>query len=182
MRNKHWDGKSLLEGEDLYGNARTDTLTAKRNSISDFDINGDRNGNLSDTNTVSMSGRYAALASDRSECIGSPVYFFFSLNSDRLTDASQMLNLDELARVAKKYNLCVRVTGAADSSTGTAAINDSLSISRAVYITEELERRGIPSDRIIKVSKGGIADYMPMEANRHTKVELYFSEVIKTED
>lgn len=182
LRNRHWDGKSLLEGEDLYGNARTDTLTAKRNGMSDFDKNGDRNDNLSDTNTVSMSGRYAALESDGSECIGSPVYFFFSLNSDRLTDASQMLNLDELARVAKKYNLCVRVTGAADSSTGTAAINDSLSISRTVYITEELERRGIPSDRIIKVSKGGIADYMPTEANRHTKVELYFSKMTKTED
>ena len=40
--------------------------------------------------------------------IGSPVYFFFNLNTAHLTDASQMLNLDELARVAKKYGLSVK--------------------------------------------------------------------------
>lgn len=93
-----------------------------------------------------------------------------------------MLNLDELARVAKKHNLCVRVTGAADSSTGTAAINDSLSVLRSGVIAAELEQRGIPSDRIIKAGKGGIADYVPIEANRHTKVELYFSKTTKTGD
>ena len=38
----------------------------------------------------------------------------------------------------------------------------------------ELEQRGIPAKRIIRVSKGGIADYTPVEANRHTKVELFF--------
>ncbi|MCR1857370.1 OmpA family protein, partial [Phocaeicola vulgatus] len=108
------------------------------------------------------------------ECIGTPIYFFFALNTTHLTDTSQRLNLDELARVAKKYSLSVRVTGAADSSTGTSSINDSLSISRAGFITAELEQRGIPAKRIIRVSKGGIADYTPVEANRHTKVELFF--------
>lgn len=110
------------------------------------------------------------------ECIGSPVYFFFNLNTVHLTDASQMLNLDELARVANKYGLSVRVTGAADSSTGTPVLNNSLSTSRADYIVAELGRRGIPVERIIKVSRGGIADYVPAEANRHTKVELFFTE------
>ena len=108
------------------------------------------------------------------ECIGTPIYFFFALNTTHLTDTSQRLNLDELARVAKKYSLSVRVTGVADSSTGTSSINDSLSISRAGFITAELEQRGIPAKRIIRVSKGGIADYTPVEANRHTKVELCF--------
>ena len=51
------------------------------------------------------------------ECIGTPIYFFFALNTTHLTDTSQRLNLDELARVAKKYSLSVRVTGVADSST-----------------------------------------------------------------
>lgn len=41
-------------------------------------------------------------------CIGAPVYFFFTLNTARLTDVSQKLNLDELARVAKKYDLHVK--------------------------------------------------------------------------
>ena len=123
-----------------------------------------------------MSGRYAALASGGSQCIGSPVYFFFRLNTAALTEAAQLLNLDELARVAKKYRLAVRVTGTADSSTGTSAVNDSLSVSRAGFIAAELERRGVPNGMIVKAGIGGIADYQPTEANRHTKVELFFSE------
>lgn len=170
LRNRHWDGKSLLEGDVLYGDAQADTLTANQNDTFGVNKSGGGNGNLSDT--VLASKRYAVLASGGSQCIGSPVYFFFSLNSDRLTDTSQMLNLDELARVAKKHGLSVRVTGAADSSTGTPAVNDSLSVSRAGYIATELERRGIPVGMIVKAGRGGIADYVPTEANRHTKVEL----------
>lgn len=154
LKNRHWNGKSPLDE------------TASR-----FD-NESRLSECQDT-----------LASDSTtflyaggECIGAPVYFFFSLNTARLTDASQKLNLDELARVANKYGLSVRVTGAADSSTGTTRINDSLSQSRADFITAELERSGIPAERIAKVSRGGIADHNPVEVNRHTKVELFFSE------
>ena len=87
-----------------------------------------------------------------------------------------MLNLDELARVANKYRLSVKVTGAADSSTGTPVLNESLSASRADFIVAELEKRGIPSERICKVSRGGISDHTPVEANRHTRVELSFAE------
>ena len=65
---------------------------------------------------------------------------FFSLNTALLTDTSQMLNLDELARVANKYRLSVKVTGAADSSTGTPVLNESLSASRADFIVAELEK------------------------------------------
>ena len=92
--------------------------------------------------------------------------FFFALNSARLTDASQALNLDELARVAKKYNLSVRVIGAADSMTGTSDINQSLSVSRAGFIVSELERRGISAQRIVQSYRGGISDHIPVEANR----------------
>ena len=107
------------------------------------------------------------------ECIGSPVYFFFELGTAKLTDKSQSVNLDELARVAKKYGLSVTVVGAADAATGAADVNDRLSISRADYITTELVKRGLAVDVITKVGKGGISDYNPTEANRHTKVLLY---------
>lgn len=151
LRNRRWNGASPL---------------GRIDSISDSCCLGSENGNFLAADTTML--MYAG-----SECIGSPVYFFFSLNSDRLTDASQMLNLDELARVAKKHGLSLRVTGAADSSTGTSAVNDSLSASRATYIATELERRGIPAGRVTKAGRGGIADHVPTEANRHTKVELW---------
>lgn len=153
LKNRHWNGKSPIDttavqsGDESRAFERQDAHT-----------------------TDSTTSIYAD-----GECIGAPVYFFFSLNTVRLTDVSQKLNLDELARVANKYSLSVRVTGAADSATGTSGINDSLSVSRAAFIAAELERRDIPAERITKVSRGGIADHHPVEANRHTKVELFFS-------
>jgi hypothetical protein len=64
---------------------------------------------------------------------------------------------------------------------GTVGINDALSVSRADYIASELNKRGLPSDRITKTGEGGISDYLPMEANRHSKVELFFDKLEKTE-
>lgn len=98
---------------------------------------------------------------------------FFELGTSHLTDTSQLVNLDELARVVKKYGLKVKVTGAADSATGTVGINNALSVSRADYIASELNKRGLPSDRLTKTGEGGISDYAPTAANRHTRVELF---------
>ena len=154
LKNRHWNGKSPFD--------TMETGTGEKSSVSE------RPDTLATGSTTFI---YAG-----GECIGAPVYFFFNLNTARLTDASQILNLDELARVANKYGLSVRVTGAADSATGTSDINGSLSVSRAAFIPAELEQRGIPAERIAKVSRGGIADHTPAEANRHTKVELFFSE------
>lgn len=153
LRNRHWNGISPLDS--------TNTRY----------VNNDRS-----PEELAINGSEDMKLMQVGECIGSPVYFFFNLNTIHLTDASQMLNLDELARVANKYGLAVRVTGAADSSTGTSVLNNSLSTSRADYIVAELGRRGMPVERIIKVSRGGIADHVPVEANRHTKVELFFTE------
>lgn len=153
LKNRHWNGKSPLN--------ETASRFDNESRLSE------RQDTLSTDSTTFLYGG--------GECIGAPVYFFFSLNTARLTDASQMLNLNELARVANKYNLSVRVTGAADSSTGTTRINDSLSASRAGFIAAALGQRGIPEERIAKVSRGGIADHNPVEVNRHTKVELFFS-------
>lgn len=154
LRNRHWNGKSPLD--------TTAVQSGDENRAFER-----QNAHVTDSTTFIYAG---------GECIVAPVYFFFNLNTARLTDTSQTLNLDELARVANKYGLSVRVTGAADSSTGTSGINDSLSISRAAFIAAELEQRGIPTGRIAQVSRGGIADHHPVEANRHTKVELFFSE------
>ena len=44
-----------------------------------------------------------------------------------------------------------------------------------------LNKRGLPSDRITKTGEGGISDYVPTEANRHSKVELFFDKLEKTE-
>ena len=106
-------------------------------------------------------------------CIGAPIYFFFELGTDRLLNKSQLVNLDEVARIAKKYGLKVKVIGAADSATGSEAINDNLSRSRADYIASELLKRGMGNGTVTKGYDGGIDDYSPNEANRHTRIMLH---------
>ena len=55
--------------------------------------------------------------------VGVPVYFFFQLNSDKLVDESQIVNLDDIAKISKAHNLKVAISGAADSATGTQSFN-----------------------------------------------------------
>lgn len=131
----------------------------------------DESGN---SGIVVSDSAYIAMMQSGKHCIGAPVYFFFMLGTVNLTDASQKLNLDELARMAKRYGLVVKVTGAADSATGSTDINDALSESRADFIANELISRGVPEADIRRKSNGGIDDFAPDEANRHTKVALYF--------
>lgn len=117
--------------------------------------------------------KYVAEMTGGTKCIGSPVFFFFKIGTTQLVDVSQMANLDELARVAKAYHLKISVVGAADSATGNDGINNSLSKSRADYITQQLVVRGIDKSMIISKSEGGIDDYSPIAVNRHTAVRLF---------
>ena len=116
---------------------------------------------------------YLSLIQSGKACIGAPIYSFFELGTDRLLNRSQLVNLDEVARIAKKYGLKVKVIGAADSATGSEAVNDNLSRSRARFIAEELMKRGMESGTIFQIFDGGIDDYSPNEANRHTRILLY---------
>ena len=117
--------------------------------------------------------KYVAEMTGGIKCIGSPVFFFFKIGTAQLVDVSQMANLDELARIAKAYHLKISVVGAADSVTGNDGINNSLSKSRADYITQQLVARGIDKSMIISKSKGGIDKYSPIAVNRHTAVRLF---------
>ena len=117
---------------------------------------------------------YLTAMRDGTEPIGAPVYFFFNIGTDHLTDASQLLNIDELAKVAKTYNLKVKIIGAADSATGTDSINETLSSKRAAYIMRLMCDRGVASENIKTTHEGGIDDYSPVQANRNTCVVLSF--------
>ena len=117
--------------------------------------------------------KYVSEMADGTKCIGSPVFFFFKIGTTQLVDVSQMANLNELARIAKAYHLKISVVGAADSVTGNDGINNSLSKSRADYITQQLVARGIDKSMIISKSKGGIDKYSLIAVNRHTAVRLF---------
>ena len=179
LKNRHWDGKSPLSNDGLFSKSEfaNAILNNDGSVVNDFYVTGADSLLSPDTNNDSISiyshSDYLSFIGSGNECIGSPVYFFFKLGTAQLTDKSQLVNLDELARVTKKYGLSVTVAGAADAATGTADINNKLSASRADYIATELRRRGVTVENMTKVCQGGISNYVPTEANRHTKVILY---------
>ena len=163
------------------GNGDSTTLSGAENILEPADGLSDSLGDLAndsqlsstDAATVQGNDEYLSLILSGKRCIGSPILFFFQLGTSTLTDPSQLVNLDEIARVAKKYGLAVRVTGAADSATGTTTINKGLGNDRADYIINQLQDRGIRTSLITKINQGGIDLLSPDEANRHCKVELF---------
>lgn len=106
------------------------------------------------------------------DVINVPIYFYFQLGSVQLVDATQLSNLEELAKIARLHNLKITVKGAADSYTGTEAINNSLSAERATFITKEFQKLGVSEGQIQSVSLGGVDLLSPKEANRNTCVIL----------
>lgn len=98
--------------------------------------------------------------------IGVPIYFYFKLNTAKLVDRSQLVNLDEIAKIAKEQNLTIHISGAADKATGSNKRNRHLSIERAKYICKQLMKRGVDKDAMKATSLGGINQFSPKEANR----------------
>lgn len=151
---------------DLFSDATFGDGVDGDNELSNGDVTESADG-LSDTD-------YLALIAAGQKCIGSPILFFFKIGTTNLTDSSQLVNLDEIARVASQYNLAVRISGAADNATGNDEINTSLGENRASYISNELQKRGIQPASITTINDGGIDRLSPVEANRHTRIELLF--------
>ena len=104
--------------------------------------------------------------------IGVPIYFYFKLNSAKLVDKSQLVNLDEIAKIAIDQNLTIHISGAADKATGSDKRNRHLSIERAKYIGKQLMKRGVSKEALNATSLGGISQFTPKEANRFTLVLL----------
>lgn len=163
LNNKGWDGnpenmpKAMLKRGEGYDKETEKAMDAFYN------------GELDELQIA-----YLTAMRDGTEPIGAPVYFFFNIGTDHLTDASQLLNIDELAKLAKTYNLKVKIIGAADSATGTDSINETLSSKRAAYIMRLMCDRGVASENIKTTHEGGIDDYSPVQANRNTCVVLSF--------
>lgn len=156
--------KRLREGKN--GNAATDIKSGKAHF-------GNENGNETDGDGCGGMHGYPGDAINGNAPLGAPVYFFFELGTDHLVEKSQLVNIDGIARVAKKYGLRIEITGAADKATGTEMINSNLGFLRASFIAGCLKERGIQEGMIKTFSKGGIDDYTLGKANRNAIVRLF---------
>ena len=121
---------------------------------------------------LSMNGDSLSSSDHQKVSIGVPVYFFFKLNTDKLVDKSQLVNLDDIAKMAKQENLKIKISGAADSATGTQSGNRDLGKRRAKFIAKALIKRGVDKSQIKAYNLGGIDKYAANEANRFTTVVL----------
>ncbi len=120
----------------------------------------------------SSDGASDSLSQTSKVTIGVPIYFYFKLNSAKLVDKSQLVNLDEIAKIAIEQNLTVHISGAADKATGSDKRNRHLSIERAKYIGKQLMKRGVRKEALNATSLGGINQFSPKEANRFGVVLL----------
>ena len=104
--------------------------------------------------------------------IGAPLLVFFKGGGTELTDSSQMINIKAIAELAIEYGFKVRVTGSADSATGSVEKNEAVAQNRAKYIANYLVSQGISEECIVWSSVGGVNELNPTHANRNCKIEL----------
>ncbi len=105
--------------------------------------------------------------------VGVPTFVFFRLAGTYVTDSPQILSINTAADLAIARNLHVRITGAADSATGSPEKNAAIALSRAEHVASLMKKRGVPEDRIEVVSEGGTAAFEPVSANRNCRIELF---------
>ena len=106
------------------------------------------------------------------DIVSYPFSIFFNRDSYQLMSRRDLVNLREIAEVAKANGYKLRLRGSCDSATATAAYNQTLSENRCRKIMMELMEMGVPQDQIILVPKGGVKELDPTEYDRRVLVEL----------
>lgn len=154
---KGWKAKSLVKSATDYYPTEEDYIKYPRNDYSGLNSLRNRLG----TDSVGAMP------------FSAPVLFFFKINSTKFVNGSQMNNIREIAAAVNEYDLKLKIVGAADSHTGTPAINRRLAIRRCRYIAKLLIKAGVPKSKMIGASLGGVNIYKPYPANRHTCVIVY---------
>lgn len=106
------------------------------------------------------------------ELITTPVSVFF--NCDKIDIASQkdLVNVRAIAKYAKDNNRKVKVTGYADSATGSVKRNQWLSDHRAEVVANEIVKMGVPQENIETEGKGGVDHLSPTNFNRRATVQI----------
>jgi len=106
------------------------------------------------------------------DMISYPFSIFFNRDSYQLMSRRDLINLREIANVAKENGYKLRLRGSCDSATATPAYNQTLSENRCRKIMSELMEMGIPESQIILVPMGGVKELDPTEYDRRVLIEL----------
>ncbi len=101
-----------------------------------------------------------------------PFSIFFNRDSYQLMSRRDIVNLREIAEVAKKNGYKLRLTGSCDSATATPSYNQTLSENRCNKIKIELLELGVPEDQIVIEPIGGVKILDPTEYDRRVLIQL----------
>lgn len=106
------------------------------------------------------------------QLVSAPVSVFFNLNKTTIASQRDLQNVAELVALAKQQGAQLRVTGYADSQTGSAERNRQLSQQRADAVVAEIVKMGFSRDQIEVVAAGGVDTLSPKPYNRRATVDL----------
>lgn len=120
----------------------------------------------------------APVTESMKEFITTPVSVFFNCGKTDVANQKDLVNVQALANYAKANGSKLKVTGYADSKTGTKAGNQKLSENRAKQIKDELVKMGVDEKNIETVANGGVDDestvksLSPLSFNRRATVQV----------
>ena len=106
------------------------------------------------------------------EIVSAPVSVFFNIGKSKIASQKDLQNLRAVADAAKANNAKIAVTGYADSKTGSANLNQSLSQKRAEAVADALVNMGVDRANIETSAAGGVNTLSPISFNRRATVEL----------
>lgn len=97
---------------------------------------------------------------------------FFDLNKWNIASKKDLVNVKEIADYAKEHGKKVVVTGYADSRTGSAGWNQTLSENRANTVKKVLMDMGVAEENIECSGQGGVDILSPYPYNRRAVVTM----------
>lgn len=106
------------------------------------------------------------------EFVATPISVFFNIGKIDVALLKDLVNVRALAKYAIENNSHILVTGYADSSTGTPAINQKLSEQRANTIVEELVKMGVNRSNIRTAAGGGVKMLEYPDYDRRATVQI----------
>ena len=101
-----------------------------------------------------------------------PFSIFFNLDSYQFRSGGDLINLAEIAKVAKEHQLIIHLRGSCDSATATPAYNKRLAKNRCNKVKGALLTMGVPETQIEIEPVGGVHELDPTQLDRRVLITL----------
>ena len=101
-----------------------------------------------------------------------PFSIFFNRDSYQIRDGRDLVNLAEIAKVAKEKGYKINLRGTCDNATATKEYNQKLAENRCKKIKDELVKLGVADKNIIMNPVGGVKELTPAEYDRRVLIHF----------